>query len=117
MGKVNIKNRATAGNSNLCGSCSWGLCITGYRESDRLVICNKTTPDMVVPFAVLECSGFDDKYRPNWQQMQSLAIDLQPVRVSSRTAGFSTLSETHKVSSPDEEEFENEAALGDKTSQ
>ena len=78
MGKLNIKNGTPVGGEHLCMRCSWSQCITGYRESDRLVICNKTNPDMVVPFVVLECTSFDDKYRPNWQQMEKLAIDVTP---------------------------------------
>lgn len=112
MGKLKVKNGTPVGSANLCESCSWGQCMTGYRESDRLVICNKTSPDLVVPFAVLECTSFDDKYRPNWQQMQKLAIDIQPVRVSARTAGFSAAAETRRVATADEDdEAEDEAAI------
>ena len=117
MSKLKIKNGTPVGHANLCQRCSWGQYIAGYRESDRLVICNRCTPAMVVPFAVLECTCFDDKHRPDWQQMQKLAIDIQPVRVSSRTSGFSVLTETREVSVPDEDEFEGEAALGHKTSE
>ena len=43
--------------------------------------------------------------------MQQLAIDIQPVRVSSRTAGFSGRTETRWVAAADEdEESEDEAA-------
>lgn len=112
MGKLNIKNGTPVGNDHLCMRCSWSQCITGYRESDRLVICNKTNPDMVVPFVVLECTSFDDKYRPNWQQMEKLAIDIEPVRVSKKTSGFNTLTETRPVVVPDvdEDDEEDEAA-------
>jgi len=112
MGKLNIKNGTPVGGEHLCVRCSWSQCITGYRESDRLVICNKTNPDMVVPFVVLECTSFDDKYRPNWQQMEKLAIDIEPVRVSKKTSGFNTLTETRPVVVPDvdEDDEEDEAA-------
>jgi hypothetical protein len=111
MGKLNVKNGTPVGNTHLCMNCSWGQCITGYRESDRLVICNKTSPDLVVPFTVLECTSFEDKHRPDWRQMQNLAIDIQPVRVSSRTAGFSTLVEPRRVAVADEnDDADGEAA-------
>jgi len=106
MSKLNIKNGTPVGSEHLCERCSWSQYMTGYRESDRLVICNKTNPNITVPFVVLECTGFDDKFRPDWNQMQKLAIDIQPVRVSSRTAGFSTLVEGRPVTMPAEDEEE-----------
>jgi hypothetical protein len=81
--------------------------MTGYRESDRLVICNKTSPDLVVPFVVLDCTGFDDKHRPTWNQMEKLAIKLPGIRVSARTKGFSVAAQarpaTRRNGSKDEE--------------
>jgi hypothetical protein len=115
MGKVNIKNGTPGGNEHLCLQCNWGQCMTGYRESDRLVICNKTSPDMIVPFAMLECTGFIDKHRPDWEQMTKLAIDIHPTHVSAKTAGFSTATEPDPVVVPDEDEQdedeEDEAAF------
>jgi len=111
MSKLNIKNGTPVGSANLCVSCSWGQCITGYRESDRIVICNKVTPDMVIPFTVLECTSYIDKFRPDWDQMQRLAIDIQPVRISSRTAGFSALTDARGTQTCDSDEgIEDEAA-------
>lgn len=112
MGKLNIKNGTPVGNEHLCLRCSWSQCITGYRDSDRLVICNKTNPDLVVPFVVLECTSFDDRFRPSFDQMRKLAIDVQPVRVSKRTAGFSSI-EARPVTVPadDEDDEEDEAAV------
>jgi len=113
MGKLNVKNGTPVGNTHLCVSCSWGQCMTGYRESDRLVICNKTSPDFVVPFTVLSCTGFTDKHKPDWDQMEKLAINIQPVRVSSRTSGFSVGAASRFVPIPneDEDEAEDEVAL------
>ena len=113
MGKLNVKNGTPVGNAHLCMNCSWGQCITGYRESDRLVICNKTSPDFVVPFTVLDCSCFEDKYKPDWRQMQKLAIDIQPVRVSAKTSGFSVISTPQPTVGVggDEDEDEDEVAL------
>jgi hypothetical protein len=111
MSKLNIKNGTPVGSVNLCDSCSWGQCITGYRESDRLVICNKVTPDMVIPFTLLECTSYIDKFRPDWDQMQKLAIDIQPVRISSRTAGFSALTDARGTQTTDnDDDLEDEAA-------
>lgn len=88
MPKHNVKNGTPVGSEHLCERCSWGQCMTGYRESDRMVICTNTNPNIVVPFHMLECTSFNDKHRPSWGQMQKLAINLQPVRLSAKTAGF-----------------------------
>ena len=114
MGKLNVKNGTPVGNTPLCMSCSWGQCITGYRESDRLVICNKTSPDIVVPFAVLECTGFEDKHRPDWRQMQNLAIDIQPVRVSAKTSGFSVFTAPQPAIDTDGDEDQDEEVAIDR---
>jgi hypothetical protein len=106
MSKLKIKNGTPVGGEHLCARCSWSQCVTGYRDSDRMVICNKTNPNLVVPFVVLDCTGFDDRFRPDWQQMEKLAIDIQPVRVSAKTSGFSTLRGTSPVPAPAEDEDE-----------
>jgi hypothetical protein len=113
MSKMKIKDGTPVGNENLCLRCSWAQVMTGYRESDRLVICNKTSPDMIVPFVMLDCTGFDDKHRPSWQQMQKLAIRLPSPRVSARTRGFSAVVEPRPatVAAEDgDEDKEDEAA-------
>jgi hypothetical protein len=110
MGKLNVKNGTPIGNTHLCRSCLMGQCITGYRESDLLVICNNTNPNIVVPFTVYECTEYSDKFKPNWEQMQKLAIEVQPTRISTRTAGFSTTETKLPVRRIDEDEDQDEAA-------
>jgi hypothetical protein len=90
MDKLNVKNGTPVGNSHLCKSCNWGQFVLGYRESDLMVICTNTNPNIVVPFTVFDCSEFSDKRKPTFEQMKRLAIHLQPVRISSKTAGFGT---------------------------
>jgi hypothetical protein len=111
MGKLNIKNGTPVGNAHLCRSCAWGQIMTGYRESDLMVICTNTSPNIVVPFTMLDCTEFSDKHRPDWQQMEKLAIEIQPVRVSARTAGFSTEGPARPARVAAEDEEEDEAAL------
>ncbi len=110
MGKLNVKNGTPVGNTHLCMNCSWGQCMTGYRESDRLVICNKTSPDSIVPFTMLECTGFEDKHRPDWRQMEKLAINIRPVRVSHPTAGFSVDAAPRPLTKIETDEDEEESA-------
>jgi len=114
MGKMNVKDGTPMGNEHLCSRCTWNQCMTGYRESDRLVICTNTNPNMVIPFTVMECTGFSDKHRPDWEQMEKLAIHVGSARVSRRTAGFSSAVEARPLAVPevaDDEDEENEAAL------
>ena len=76
------------GNAHLCRNCNWGQVMAGYRESDLMVVCMNTSPNMVVPFTMFECSEFSDKRKPTWEEMEKLAIEVQPVRVSAKTRGF-----------------------------
>ena len=88
MVKLNDKNRTAPGSAKLCERCAWGQCITGYRQSERMVICTNTAPNLAVPFPVLACTSFSDRERPSWGQMQKLALDVKKVRMPSRNAGF-----------------------------
>ena len=78
MGKVYIKNGTPIGSESLCRTCSHALIFTGYRDSERVTMCTYVTPDIVLPFTVNTCSGYYDKNRPSWKQMEDLAIDVTP---------------------------------------
>jgi hypothetical protein len=108
MGKLNVKNGTPVGNTHLCKSCSFGQFMTGFRESDLLVICTNTSPNIAIPFTVCDCSEFSDKFRPGWEQMEKLAIDFQPARISTRTPGFSTVTRVQPIRRTDEDEDEGE---------
>ena len=75
MSLLTGKKATPLSNPHLCRNCAWGQFMTGYRDSDRLAICTNTSPNMVVPFAMLECTSFSDKNRPDYEQMKRLAID------------------------------------------
>jgi hypothetical protein len=107
MGKLNIKNGTPVGSEHLCKRCTWGQCMTGFRESDILMICTNTNPNMRVPFAVMECTSFSDKHRPSYKQMADLAIEVAPTRISTRTAGFSTVTKVQPIRRGDEDEDED----------
>jgi hypothetical protein len=111
MGKLNVRNGTPVGSAHLCRSCSWGQFIVGYRESDVLAICTNANPNVVLPFTVYECSSYADKHKPDWRQMEKLAIDIQPVRVSTKTRGFSTVETLRPPRTEDEDEDEDEVAL------
>jgi hypothetical protein len=112
MGKLNIKNGTPVGNAQLCRNCHWAQFMIGYRESDLLVICTNASPNLEVPFTVMDCSEFSDKLRPDWEQMEKLAINIQPVRMSKKTRGFSVPAGNAPVNETgEEEESQEEVAL------
>ena len=87
MGKVFVKNGTPIGSVNLCRTCTWGQVMTGYRESDVMVVCTNSNPAFKVPFAVHNCTEFFDKGKPDWEQMEKLAIEIEPARAP-KTRGF-----------------------------
>ena len=78
MGKVYIKNGTPVGSESLCRTCSFAMIFTGYRESEQMYMCTRVHPNIVLPFTVNTCTGYYDKNRPTYQQMQKLAIDVTP---------------------------------------
>jgi hypothetical protein len=89
MGKISMKGTTPVGSVPLCRTCSSAHILSGYRESEMLVVCTATYPDFPVPFVVRECTGYNDRNRPDWDQMEKLAIDVAPVSFAKRV-GFAT---------------------------
>jgi hypothetical protein len=110
MGKLNVKNGTPVGNAHLCKRCTWGQFMTGYRDSDVLVICMRADPNFTVPFTMYDCSEFSDKHKPTWEQMNKLAIEVNPVRVSAKVRGFQAVTTVQPVRVDEDENDEDEAA-------
>ena len=89
MGNLNVKNGTPVGNMHLCKGCMHGQFITGYRESDVLVICTDSSPSRMVPFVVHECTEYWDRRRPDWEQMDKLALSFSEGARRKPTPGFS----------------------------
>jgi hypothetical protein len=72
--------------------------------------CTRVHPNVVLPFTVSTCTGYYDKNRPTYAQMQKLAIDVTPAPL--KPVGFKVgLHETPTVRTRvsidlDEDEFE-----------
>ena len=89
MVSVKVNNGTPLAGPHLCRNCSRGQFTTGYRDSDLFVVCTNSSPARVVPFAVRECTDYEDRNRPDWEQMEKLAIDLTIAEVTRRpTPGF-----------------------------
>ena len=78
MAKPYVKGGTPVGSASLCKTCSYAHIMTGYRESEMITMCNEVHPNIVVPFLIYECTSYYDKNRPNWEQMEELAIDVTP---------------------------------------
>ena len=89
MGKINIKGGTPVGSESLCRTCGWAHIMTGYRESEMVVICEEVAPNIIVPFKVVECTCYYDKNRPTRAQMEKLAIEISPRRLA-KPVGFRT---------------------------
>jgi hypothetical protein len=78
MGKPYIRGGTPVGSASLCKTCSYAHIMTGYRESEMITMCNEVHPNIVVPFLIYECTSYYDRNRPNWKQMEDLAITVTP---------------------------------------
>lgn len=105
--RLNVKNGTPVGNAHLCRNCTNGQFTTGYRDSDVLVICTNSSPARVVPFPVHECTEFWDRNRPDYEQMDKLAINMGHNPHRKPTPGFRGVgfASVHGV---DEDELEDE---------
>lgn len=103
MKEMKVKGGTPVGSAPLCRTCSHAQILSGYRESEMLVLCTSTYPDFVVPFVVRECTAFNDKAKPDWKQMNKLAIHVTPPIRSGKKVGFSA-QPTECVEAEEEEE-------------
>ncbi len=78
MGKVYVKGGTPIGSESLCASCTSAHIMTGYKESEAITMCSGVHPNIVVPFRIYECTGYYDKNKPSYREMQKLAIHVSP---------------------------------------
>ena len=89
MGKTNVKNGTPVGSAHLCRECTHGQYTTGYSESEVLVICTNSDPARMIPFIVHQCTDFWDRRKPDWEQMEKLALSFSEGERRRPTPGFS----------------------------
>jgi len=78
MSRAYIKGGTPVGSEPLCRTCTYAHIMTGYRESEMITVCMNVGPNVVVPFNIYDCTGYYDKNRPSYDQMQKLAIHVSP---------------------------------------
>jgi len=107
MSRTFVRNGTPVGTCSKCDSCNNAHIIRGYRESEVLVFCNYTYEQPIaVPFKVYECSNYQDKNRPGWEQMEKLAITVNPSSTL-KPAGFRTAANEKR----DEQEAASETEI------
>jgi hypothetical protein len=83
---MNVKNGTPIGSMSRCETCAHSHILQRFRESEEVTFCYYATL-MAVPFKVRECSNYQDKARPSWEQMEQLAIEIRPAPTL-KPAGF-----------------------------
>jgi len=64
MFKIFIRGGIAHGRASLCATCASAHIVTGYRESEMVVICAEATPHLPIRFEVKECTGYSARERP-----------------------------------------------------
>ena len=96
MATISIKNGTAVGSESLCLKCTSAHYQRGYRESEMVVYCARIWDVLrVVPFAVRECNDFRQVDSPSWEQMEKMALIINPASTL-KPAGF-TRNDDEKV--------------------
>src|SRR5215471_21176038 len=75
------------GTESRCDTCSHARIIQGYAESERIVICVRLYDDFRVPFKVLQCTMYEDRRLPDFEQMEEIAWQIRS-KNAGHSAGF-----------------------------
>ncbi|HMC31130.1 MAG TPA: hypothetical protein VKL99_09865 [Candidatus Angelobacter sp.] len=92
------------GNESRCATCVNARIIVGYAESERLIFCDAMYPPTRVPFNVRQCSMYEDRRLPDFDEMKEFAWEIRSKSAGAR-AGFAPASEPAK-SNPGEKKLE-----------
>jgi hypothetical protein len=75
--QFSIRNGALQGGESLCKTCLWVHMQTGYRESEELMHCSYDRLRLI-PFPVKTCTDYTNRAHPSWEEMQKLALPVEP---------------------------------------
>ena len=64
MFKIFIRGGVAHGRTSLCATCASAHIVTGYRESEMVVICTQANPHIPIRFEVKECTEYSARERP-----------------------------------------------------
>lgn len=89
------------GNESRCTTCVNARIIEGYAESERLVFCDAMYPTTRIPFNVRQCSMYEDRRLPDFEEMKELAWQIRSKNAGS-VAGFVTVPDVDEQEQQDE---------------
>jgi hypothetical protein len=94
---IYVKNGTAVNRPSLCESCSQAFSARGYGETELVVVCQALWPQRRVDFPVRTCTGYIEKNKPSFDDMEKIALVLDRVALK-RDAGFVRVDETaHSV--------------------
>jgi hypothetical protein len=97
------------GNESRCDTCTNARIIQGYAESERIVFCDAAYPPIRVPFRVRECSMYEDKRLPDFDDMEEIAWQIRS-KSAGHKAGFILLADVEKQQTQEQEEEQPQEA-------
>jgi hypothetical protein len=80
------------GTESRCDTCTHARIIQGYAESERIVICTGMYDPIRIPFKVMQCTDYEDRRLPDYENMKEIAWQIRAKDAGS-VAGFVTLPE------------------------
>ena len=80
------------GNESRCDTCTHARIIQGYVESERIVICTGMYDPIRVPFKVMQCTDYEDRRLPDFENMKEIAWQIRS-KSAGNIAGFVTVPE------------------------
>lgn len=103
MSRIYVKNGTPVETDSLCTTCTYAHILRGYRESEEKVFCNYVYQQLIpITFKIRECSGYSDKNKPSWEEMEELAIEVRP-GPTFKHVGFRSRSECAQVTADEDE--------------
>jgi hypothetical protein len=86
-------------------TCTSARIIQGCAESERIVFCDEMYPPTRIAFSVRQCSMYEDKRLPDFDDMEEIAWPLTSKSAGNR-AGFVLVSEVKKAQTQKQEDQE-----------
>jgi len=80
------------GTESRCDTCTHARIIQGYAESERIVICTGMYDPIRIPFKVMQCTDYEDRRLPDYENMKEIAWQIRSKSAGS-VAGFVTVPE------------------------
>ncbi len=96
MVTVQVKGGTPRQEGTLCRTCRHGHIIKGFSASQENVFCRVFYIERGIPYAVAECSEYDDKRLANKKDMEDIAWFLT-TRKAGRSVGFVSAARFHEM--------------------